>query len=488
MFKKLKSLLFQNQGTKQTIIKNIFWLSASQVGSRLLRAIIIIYAARVLGAAEYGIFSYVIGLAAFFTIFSDIGVSTILTKDVANHPEKRLTYFSTSFLIKFCLLFITAFLIIFIAPHFSKIEEANALIPWVALIVFLDGLRDFIVAYLRGRERMELEAFLIIAMNIAIVIIGFASLNISSTSQSLLFAYIISIAFSTILAFIVIKKYFFKIFLFFDKEVAIKTLNSCWPIAFSCILGAFMLNIDILMLGWWRTAAEIGYYAAGQRIVQVFYTLPGLLASGIFPTLSRLARQNDRNKLKNLNEKSMAIVFAIVFPLIAGGLILGNPIFNFLFGQEYSSGIPAFQVLMLSLLLIFPGTLITNIIIAHNQQKKFIVYVAAGAIGNVLFNALLIPKYGIIGSSIATCIALSIYYGLSWIRLKKIDNFEIFKHIKKIVIATIFMSIISFLLNRLQIQVLINIFISGLAYFAFLYLLKEPLIEEVKSILKTLKQ
>ncbi|MEK7574274.1 MAG: oligosaccharide flippase family protein, partial [Patescibacteria group bacterium] len=66
MISKLKNFLFQNLTPRQTVAKNIFWLSLSQIGSRFFRAIIIIYAARVLGAAEYGIFAYVLAFAGFF--------------------------------------------------------------------------------------------------------------------------------------------------------------------------------------------------------------------------------------------------------------------------------------------------------------------------------------------------------------------------------------------------------------------------------------
>src|SRR3989344_6207032 len=150
MINRLKELLFQNKSTRQTIAKNIFWLSIGQVGSRLIRAIIIIYAARVLGAAEYGIFSYVLGLAGFFTIFADLGISPLMTREIASHPEKRSTYFASTFWIKIFLLAITSALIIFIAPKFSNIEKAIVLLPFVALLVIFDNLRDFILAYFRG--------------------------------------------------------------------------------------------------------------------------------------------------------------------------------------------------------------------------------------------------------------------------------------------------------------------------------------------------
>src|SRR3990167_1257464 len=212
MINRLKEMLFQNKSTRQTIAKNIFWLSIGQIGSRLIRAIIIIYAARVLGAAEYGIFSYVLGLAGFFTIFADLGVSPLMIREIASYPEKRIIYFSNAFWIKTFLLSITAALIIFIAPKFSNIEEAVALLPFVALLVIFDNLRDFTFAYFRGIEKMEREALLVVVMNTTIAISGFIILNFYQTAGALLFAYISSVAILSIVAFYFVKDYIFGIF------------------------------------------------------------------------------------------------------------------------------------------------------------------------------------------------------------------------------------------------------------------------------------
>lgn len=483
MITRLKELLFQNRNLRQTIVKNVFWLSVGQIGSRLIRAAIIIYAARILGAAEYGIFSYVLGFAGFFTLFADIGVSQLLTRNIANHPEKRNEYFTSSFWIKIFLLLITALFVVFIAPYFTNIEKAKILIPLVAFLVIFDGIRDFAIAYLRGIEKMEREAMIIIVMNIIIVIAGFVILNISPTSKSLILSYIASVGVSAILAIFILKNQFLKIFRLFNKKLISETLRACWPIAFSGMLGVFMLNTDLIMLGWWRTPEEIGYYSASQRIVQVLYTLPALLAAGIFPALSRIIKQKNQEKEKMLNEKSMTIVFFIAIPLVVGGIILGKPIFELIFGKEYLPGVPAFQILILTSFLIFPGIILSNLILAHNQQKKVIGYVAAGSFGNIIFNALLIPIYGIIGSAIATIIALLLNFGLTWRHIKKISNFHTFRHLKKIIASAAIMGIFGFVFNQLGLNVIINIIISAIIYFGILYLLKENILEELKSLL-----
>src|SRR3989338_246964 len=126
MVNRLKAFFLHNSSTKQTIVKNFFWLSSSQVGSRLIRAAILIYAIRILGASEYGIFSYVLGVAGFFTIFADMGLSALLTREVAgNHREKSGIYFSNAFLLKIIFLFFWIIFAILFFPISVALKKWN---------------------------------------------------------------------------------------------------------------------------------------------------------------------------------------------------------------------------------------------------------------------------------------------------------------------------------------------------------------------------
>src|SRR3989344_2360410 len=433
MINRLKELLFQNKSTRQTIAKNIFWLSIGQVGSRLIRAIIIIYAARILGAAHYGVFSYVLGLAGFFTIFADLGVGPLMTREIAGHPEKRASYFANALWIKFFLLTITAALIIFIAPKFSNIKEAVALLPFVALLVIFDNLRDFTFAYFRGIEKMEREAFLTVIMNAVIALTGFIILSFYQTAGALLFSYIASVAVLSIVAFYFVKNIVKGIFKNFDKKIALQFFHNCWPFAFTGLFGIFMLNIDIVMLGWWRTPEEIGYYSASQRIVQILYTLPAILASAAFPAMASL------------------------------------------------------QILIVTLLVQFPNAVLGNLIMAHNQQKKLVGYVITGSLSNIIFNTLLIPSFGISGAAIATLISQLAYSSPVWLKIKQIGNFYTLRHLKKIIVSAIIMGFFSYALNNFGLNVIINIIISSGIYFGALYTLKENAINEIKDLFVKMK-
>lgn len=487
MIARIKSLLFQNRSARQTITKNAIWLSISQIGSRVLRAAIIIYAARTLGAAEYGVFSYAIGLAAFFTIFADIGISQILTREVARHPEKEHQYFSTAFWLKIAALALTTLLILFLAPYFAKIEAAKRILPIIAVITIFDGLREFSLGLFRAKEKMELEAFVSIATNIVITIFGFVALYFSATAQALSLSYAVSVGAGFLIGAIISRKYFLRVFQDFNIKLLKPIFMSAYPIALLTFLGAFMLNTDLIMLGWWRSAEEIGFYSAGQKIIQLLYTFPAIIATSIFPMLAKLAKNKESERSKNLLEKSLVAVFSIALPIIIGGVILASPLINLIYGQEYAPAIPPFQILLFTLFLIFPQLLLGNFILANDQQTKLNAPAFVGATSNILFNILLIPPYGIVGCSFATIISLSLNMALTWKIAKKIENFLLLKYLKKIIASAVMMGGVAYILNFLGINVLITVVFCAIIYFLALYLMKEKILREAKLILKAVK-
>jgi len=101
MISDIKSFLLTNQTTSQTILKNTFWLGTGKIGGRLLRTILVIYAARILGPAERGVFSYATNLVAILAVLTNFGISAIFTRETAkNTTEIKNEILPTSFFLK----------------------------------------------------------------------------------------------------------------------------------------------------------------------------------------------------------------------------------------------------------------------------------------------------------------------------------------------------------------------------------------------------
>ena len=423
-FKILKTWLFQNNTDHQTIAKNTVWLLIGQIGSRLLRAAIVIYAARLLGAESWGAFSYALGIATFLTTFSDIGINALITKEASRQPELKNQYLATAFFTKTGILTILISGVFLFFPYLTKIPEAAAIMPILVFVFAFDSLRDLGSALSRALEKMQIEALINIFTNFAIVILGFILLFNYQTAYSLALAYAIGSGLGLIAIIIALRDHFKNIFTNFQKSMVKEIIVTAWPFGLMSLMGIIMLNTDIIMLGWMRSATEIGYYSVAQKIIQLFYVLPALFASSIFPALSRYVK-TEPEKAKKLLEKTVAMAILIALPITLLGLILGRPIIQLLFGPEYLPSIVSFQILIITLLIVYPSTLIGNAVFAYDKQKNFIFFVGVAFVGNIFFNFLFIPSFGIEGAATATVLTQLITNGLIWKKMKSINQFKI---------------------------------------------------------------
>lgn len=474
---KIKALLFENTSLKQTILKNTFWLTSGTVISRVIRAVLVIYSARILGAEGYGVISYALSLAAFFGIFTDIGLSSLLTRESAKNPDKISAYLSTTFFIKLVILAAAVVLMLVASPYFTKTAEAIPLIPVMAILLVFDSMRTFGFSITRAKNKMEWEAGLSIATDFLITALGVFALFSYPNPKGLAFAYTAGAGLGFILVFFVLRNQFRGLLTNFDKELVKPIMTKAWPFAIMGLLGGFMINIDTIIIGIFRSAGELGLYAAAQRPIQLLYLFPSLLAASVFPILTRIVHENQHEAVKRLIEKSITAVLAVALPLTVGGIIIARPLLNLIFGAEYNDATFTFQLLLTTVLLVFPGTIIGNAIFAYDKQKVFIVSTGIGATTNIVLDLVLIPTYGISGSAVATIISQILVNVINWRYLKKINDFATFPHILKISLATTVMGVITFLLLSSGVNVIFNLAISALVFGGALYLFREPLLQ-----------
>lgn len=477
--------MFTNQTTRQTIAKNSFWLSISNVGGRFIKAIIIIYAARVLGVERWGVFSYAVTIVAFFSIFIDLGINSILVRELtrADGLKEKSQILSTSLTIKTVFLAVGVFFIIFVVPHIINVQGVKEIIPIVVFILIFDGLREFGFALNKTYEKMEREAGLFLLTNIAIVVLGFVFLSIRPSVKSFAVAYALGTGLGVIATAFVLRDKLRRIFSDFCFKLVKPILSTAWPFAISGVLGILMINTDILLIGVLLSAKDVGLYSASDRIIQILYLIPSVISVSVLPLFSRIAGE-DNVKMRRVMENIIGVTMLVAIPISIGGAILGENIISFLFGSAYSGATLTFRILILTLMINFPAVILSSAIFSYNHQKSLIVNSVIGGFSNVLLDLILIPRFGITGSAVATLIAISLSNVYLWNRMKRINYFKITHVLKKIVMATLAMAIVTFVLLVFKTNLLVNIGASILVYFGVLYLIKEPLLKESLAIFK----
>jgi len=463
------------------IAKNTLWLVSGEMVGRLLRAAFIIYAARALGVTNWGIFSYALSLAAILTILSDFGTAAILTKELVKQPKRGEEYLAISLILK-GLFLLAAAVIALLSFWLVKMEISPLIIIATIILVIADSLRLLLISLMRASEKMNLEAITNIAVQLMITISGIVVIWQKPLVESLMIAYTISSAIGTIISFrlAAIPLRQLTPFLKFNLPLAKRIMTAAWPFAIVGLMTGFNLNIDIIMINWLRTLPEVGYYSAAQKVINLLYIIPALIATASFPSFATLAGK-DSLAFDKLLRGTLRVTMAIALPLVVGGIITGTSVIDILFGQEYQPAASTFKILLLTILTNYPAIIVSNALLANNQQREFVKYAAIGVGGNVLFNLLLIPHFGIEGAAFSTVITQTLATTFILYRMKRASDLALPQQITKIVSANLLMGMIVWLMSGLAINFFVILAAAIILYLFLLYLLKEPSLTKLFS-------
>ena len=461
-------------------MKNVIWLSGGVAIGRILRSIMIIYAARILGAEGYGIFSYGLSFAAVFTIFADIGLTPLLTRELVKRNEKS-EYLATSLVLKLALVGFTVLLIVFASPYFTNIEAVKPLLALMAGLVAFDSIRGFLFAISRAENRMQFEAIFEILIEVTITLVGFWVLLNFPSVENFTLGYFAASMLGLLVLLFVMRKYLFGTLFYFRRELVASILRSVGPFAFMGVFGVFMSNIDLVIVGFLRPTKDLGLLAAAQKPIAMLYLIPGFLYAALLPFMSKFIRDNESSKFSLLLRKSVLVTLVFALPIVVGGIIVASPVINVIYDYSYIGAVLAFQILLLSLIPIFPGMMLSTSLLASDKQKIFIKSSIIGAIVNVTLDLVLIPLYGIVGSAMATVGAQLAINSIFWWEIRKSYSINIWGDLAKMMLSVVIMASVVYILKSLLWPLIAILLIAGFVYFGFLFVLKEEIFEDVKE-------
>jgi O-antigen/teichoic acid export membrane protein len=184
-------------------------------------------------------------------------------------------------------------------------------------------------------------------------------------------------------------------------------LRQSWPLILSGFAITVYMKIDQVMLGAMLGDEAVGQYSVAVRISTVWYFIPSILATSLFPAILNARKQDKALYEKRLQDyfdlnAGLAYLIAIPLSIAAPWIIL------LLFGEAYREAGPILAIHAWSCLFVFLGGARDQYLVAEKLFKFSMSCTVAGAIVNLVLNYFLIPIYGGNGAAVATLISYSI--------------------------------------------------------------------------------
>jgi O-antigen/teichoic acid export membrane protein len=164
---KFRDYLFVNQTNKQTAVKNFFWRIVSIFPNKLIRFLVILFAAKLLTPVNFGIYNYIFSLASMAFFLSDFGINILLVRDFQQQEQKE-TVVVTSFFAKLLVSVLSAVagLVIFLVwgPE-GSLQTGGLLL----LLLFATNLKEVMVNYFLAIQKSEKETVVTWCENLFLV-------------------------------------------------------------------------------------------------------------------------------------------------------------------------------------------------------------------------------------------------------------------------------------------------------------------------------
>lgn len=398
----IPKILYKNLYTNQIIIKNTFWLAMSEGVSRLLKLLLIICVARTLGVVEYGKFYFALSFVSIFIVFSDLGVSSITTRELAKNQENENNY-PAILSLKIILGFI-ALLLIIIGSFFITFDPNIKKLIWIlAVYITATNFAEIIYAFFRAKQKMQYEALAKILQSILITTIGIFTIYNFPSVNNLTLSYLSGalIALTCTLIF-----FHFKVFpIKFSIQLSVwkNFLQNAWPIGTSTILGVIPIYSGPVIMGTLGLISEVGWYGAAGKIISILVIPSIIISQSFYPALSKSFKESKEALQRAWNYQIELSAF-IFIPLILVTMTLSQKIINFVYGPSFVNSILVLKILIPAIGFIYLNNIFFQILVIFNQQKKAIIIASCGAIIAVILNLILIPKFGLYGMALTALI------------------------------------------------------------------------------------
>ena len=389
------------------LIKNILYNSSYQILLILLPLITTPYISRVLGASNIGIYAYYFTFAAYFVMFSKLGVANYGSRSIAevsDSPEQLTQRFSEIYGVQ---IFASGFAILtYILLYFF---QSNPDVYLCAGLYVLSGLFDISWLYfgLEEFKKTAIRSMIVKCLSVALIFI-----LVQNESDILPYTLICcgTHLVTNLILWMMLPAIKVKLVFKYIKN-SLKHLKSML-ILFLPVIGISLYNyMDKLMLGNMSEIQELGFYQSSESIMSVPISLVAAIGTVMLPRMSHLYQ---KNQTKDATKYIMISMWLTVFVVaaVSFGIMGVSPEFVPLFyGPGFDRCIILLRILMVATLFVGMANVIrTQILLPQKMDKIYVLSIFCGAAINLILNLLLIPGYGAVGASIATVLAECIIF------------------------------------------------------------------------------
>jgi O-antigen/teichoic acid export membrane protein len=447
------------------------------------------YIARVVGKEGLGEYTFSYSVAYFFVLFANLGIKNYGNRIIAKSrdDQKQLN-----------MIFTNVYFVHFIASIFSigcyviyvLIFAVERLYCIIQIFYVISVLFDVSWFYF-GIERFKLT----VARDTFIKLMTVVLIFLCVKNRSDLWIYCLIMAggqfASQLFLWVPLRKYVS--FVKPNMHEMMLHIRPLFVLFIPAVAVSLYKYMDKIMIGTLSDKAELGIYENAEKVVNIPLTIIGSFGTVMLPRMSNLFSNDKTEQVKVYISSSMKYVMCLAMALSFGLAAVGMVFAPVFWGEDfYFSGRIIMELSVTVPFIAFANVIRTQFLIPNEKDKEYLSSILVGALLNILFNMLYIPKMGAAGAALGTIVAeISVCIVQCFVVRKKLPLYSYLKKTIPYLIIGILMFVCVFKfgslneanLRTLLIQIVIGVGIYSSLIFLLFYFTNDALLH---NLIKTL--
>ncbi|OGY83758.1 MAG: hypothetical protein A3F54_05250 [Candidatus Kerfeldbacteria bacterium RIFCSPHIGHO2_12_FULL_48_17] len=455
---------------RKALLNSVFLLSGRLI-FRFTTAATIIIAARFLGVELYGQLETGMAFANIFLVFFDLGMGTLMVREGTKNTQAIREFFGNTLFVELVMSVVLYGAMIFTAFQLNYDPNILKIIITIggALLIFeyRRAFRGIYSILLKMNVSAGFETFTGIILLVLVFIIALA-IPQKQGLNAIAFAYLITYTLSNIIFFSLCLK---KIRPTLSLKKIPAMVKEAYPFALSAAFVTIYFQIDQVMISLIEGSREVALYSAAAKLVTFLLFIPRMTYEAILPTLYKLYHEKSE-KLKRAHDIMTRYFTALGLPLGIGMILLPEEIIHLLYGSGFSGAEVAMQLFGVFTVIRFMGSGASNILTSVDKQMQKVWVQVGTLVLNIVFNYILIHRYGFVGAAIAT-LTVETIMTIFFIRMaRKATNSTFFAHWKSHLRSLLAGSVLAaaIILTKEHTNVIILVIGGGILYGVILFI------------------
>jgi O-antigen/teichoic acid export membrane protein len=388
--------------------------------------------ARLLNPTGLGVYSYAYALGGLLALPSQSGLPILVMRETAKGLVNKefgtvrgVWEWSSRFVLGVSLAILSVSIILFFFRNGNVSSTDDGILLWAFLLIPVVSFSTLIGAALKGLHYPiagQLPEFLIRPLVLVIILSLLYSLNSAISPLAAMMTTVLASFLSLITALVMLAK---------KAPSEIRTVSpvyssrewiaSTFPLALIDSMRLVNLQVDLIMLGFLTSSEEVGIYRIAMQL-SVLASF-GLIAvnQAISPRFVKLYYKKDMKGLQEIVKKSTRMIFLSNLAISIIMIVFTPSVISIFFGSSFSNAYTPVLILLIGQFVNSASGSVGTLLQMTGNERISALVLSFTSFLNIFLNALLIPKYGITGAAISTCISLSISnIALSYFVWKKI--------------------------------------------------------------------